>query len=283
MGKECGVYCIQNKKNGKKYIGISYNIKRRFVRHKSELRNNKHENLHLQRSWNKHGENNFEFKILEELNKDIEILNQREIFYIRFMNTRHPNGYNSTDGGGGFYNPSEEVREKMRLRWLGEKNPNYVKNKKPKEKKIKVSLKRKPMSEETKEKIRISKTGVRQPNRKKPIGNSGDTHWTKFKSFSIESREKMSKTRKGKIHSQEHKRNQSIGMIGIKCVGSSSIYIGVSYRKDKNSWTSYIPKTLHNKKINVGTFKTEFEAARAYDEYCEKNNLFHRPLNFKKK
>jgi predicted GIY-YIG superfamily endonuclease len=34
------IYCIENKVNGKKYIGLSVNPNQRFIQHRSKLRNN---------------------------------------------------------------------------------------------------------------------------------------------------------------------------------------------------------------------------------------------------
>ena len=63
MKKEVGIYLIRNKINGKVYVGQSSNIKNRWVKHRSELKLNKHGNKHLQLSWNKYGEQKFEFSI----------------------------------------------------------------------------------------------------------------------------------------------------------------------------------------------------------------------------
>lgn len=63
--QNCGIYIIQNLINGNIYIGSSSNIKRRFSQHKSTLRHNTHKNKHLQNAWNKYGEENFEFIIIE--------------------------------------------------------------------------------------------------------------------------------------------------------------------------------------------------------------------------
>jgi len=56
-----GVYAIENQVNGKIYIGASANIQKRFMSHKYNLRGGYHGNSHLQASWNKYGEGNFNF------------------------------------------------------------------------------------------------------------------------------------------------------------------------------------------------------------------------------
>src|SRR3990172_2642855 len=60
-----GIYSITNIINNKIYYGSSNFCKRRWRSHKSLLNRNKHENPHLQRSWNKHGEKSFIFDIVE--------------------------------------------------------------------------------------------------------------------------------------------------------------------------------------------------------------------------
>ena len=78
-----GIYEIINIINNKKYIGQSIEIKRRWNDHKSELRRNSHHNIYLQKSWNKYGEENFKFEVIES-NKNFttEDLNELEIYYI---------------------------------------------------------------------------------------------------------------------------------------------------------------------------------------------------------
>lgn len=65
LPENIGVYCIQNKVNGKRYIGSSSNISDRWKRHVSKLAKNNHHSVHLQRAWNKHGAKVFEFFIIE--------------------------------------------------------------------------------------------------------------------------------------------------------------------------------------------------------------------------
>ncbi len=83
---ECsGIYCILNLNNNKRYIGSSNNIRKRLWKHRSLLRHCKHENDKLQNSWNKHGEDCFEFSILETC--AMEFLLEREQYY---LDTLHP-------------------------------------------------------------------------------------------------------------------------------------------------------------------------------------------------
>jgi len=66
MGHKSGVYEIRNLLNNHIYIGSSINICKRWKEHTSSLIKGKHANQHLQKAWNKYGEDNFSFRILEE-------------------------------------------------------------------------------------------------------------------------------------------------------------------------------------------------------------------------
>ena len=92
-----GIYKIENLINSQVYIGQSVDIGKRWSTHIAELNNNYHHNAHLQHAWNKYGEENFEFSIVEEC--DINQLNQREIYWISKFNS-YEDGYNLTSGGG---------------------------------------------------------------------------------------------------------------------------------------------------------------------------------------
>lgn len=76
-----GIYKILNVKTGDFYIGsASFSVKQRWSRHKRDLKNNKHCNIFLQRSWNKYGESNFKLIIVEECNiNDCIFLEQKYI------------------------------------------------------------------------------------------------------------------------------------------------------------------------------------------------------------
>ena len=66
-----GVYIIRNQINNKIYIGSSVvSFLKRILHHNAMLRNKKHKNSYLQSSYNKHGEENFIFEILENCEKE---------------------------------------------------------------------------------------------------------------------------------------------------------------------------------------------------------------------
>ena len=112
MNKQCGVYEIFNMVNGKSYVGQSTNITQRLSKHKSELRHNKHQNLHLQNAWNKYGEHSFLFNILEYCN--IDELDDIERYYINIWNlTNNQYGYNVESGGNLNKTLSTETKRKL--------------------------------------------------------------------------------------------------------------------------------------------------------------------------
>jgi predicted GIY-YIG superfamily endonuclease len=76
-----GIYKFTSKTSGKIYIGSAKNLRKRFVQHRSNLRLNKHHSKHFQNAYNKYGESDFIYSILEEL-KDMSLLLIREQYYL---------------------------------------------------------------------------------------------------------------------------------------------------------------------------------------------------------
>lgn len=83
----CGIYKIRNKLNGKFYIGSSSNIPRRWRDgHLNKLNKNKHDNQHLQNSWNKYGKDTFEIEILKEC-PIIDLLTEEQKYLNEYVGT----------------------------------------------------------------------------------------------------------------------------------------------------------------------------------------------------
>lgn len=61
-----GIYSIQNKTNGKLYVGSTVDFASRWANHRCQLRKGSHDNSYLQRAWVKYGEDAFEFAVLVE-------------------------------------------------------------------------------------------------------------------------------------------------------------------------------------------------------------------------
>lgn len=88
-----GVYKIENINNGKKYIGSSKDIEKRFYQHKRELKNKTHHSVKLQHAWSKaKNKDIFLFDVIEVVD-DIGALKEREQYYVDLFDAYH-SGYN---------------------------------------------------------------------------------------------------------------------------------------------------------------------------------------------
>lgn len=94
----CGIYKITNKISGKSYIGQAIDIQTHWNKEKSQafLPSSQAYNKTLSKAFRKYGLDNFTFEILEQC--DIDLLDEREIYYIALYDT-YFNGYNETTGG----------------------------------------------------------------------------------------------------------------------------------------------------------------------------------------
>lgn len=155
---ESGIYCVLNIINNKKYIGSTINIKNRIKHHLRKLKSNKHHNPRLQASFNKYGEKNFIFFILELVNTSNELLKREQYYIDKFDSKNLFNIHLITNSSLGVKR-SDKTKEKIRLANLGLKHPEWR-------------------------------------NKIKSVSQGKENHWTKKKKFTEESKKKMSSSQK---------------------------------------------------------------------------------------
>ena len=114
--KKFGIYKITCKVNNKIYIGSTeVCFKQRFKKHKQRLRNNYHENDYLQKSWNKYGEDNFVFEILEEISDKSKVKEIEQIYLNEYILKGKDFCFNlSKTATGGNTITNDEIKEKHR-------------------------------------------------------------------------------------------------------------------------------------------------------------------------
>src|SRR5690554_476411 len=121
--KIVGIYKITNLIDGKVYIGQTVNYNKRKKRHLSSLKNGNHHNEHLQRAFDKHGEDSFKIELIKKCN--IEELDKLERYYIKELDAcNHDKGYNMMYGGQRYRNFTKEVRLKTSEAGKGRKLTN---------------------------------------------------------------------------------------------------------------------------------------------------------------
>jgi group I intron endonuclease len=127
---KAGIYCIRNLTNNKVYIGKSINIFARIASHISGLnRKDPNENRHLINAWHKYGDANFEYFVIEYLDKDEKLLSERELYWIlAYKATDRKHGYNLRMDSSTKMIVHEETKEKLSQSISGENNPNYGHN-----------------------------------------------------------------------------------------------------------------------------------------------------------
>ncbi len=122
-----GIYMIQNKINGKMYIGQAQDIELRWSSHISLLQKGTHPSRYLQNAVNKYGIDNFTFEILCNCSvKELHTLEQYYIFCLETTDSRV--GYNR-QWGGQTNRPSMETRRLMSLAHKGKKHSEETRKK----------------------------------------------------------------------------------------------------------------------------------------------------------
>ena len=183
----CGIYGYKNKKTGKiHYIGQTTQP---FIKRDQEHRHKKDNRL----SDNKIQKYPTEYEMIPlvifKLNSVTnEDLNPIETEFIKICNTFHddnPDCWNLTMGGDS-HTISEETREKLSKSSTGRKHSLFsrvkmsiAKRNMSEETKLKMSIASQNMSEETKLRMSIAKRGRNSPNDKYTLWDSGKCYYNK--------------------------------------------------------------------------------------------------------
>ena len=206
--KISGIYKIVNKVNGKYYVGSSKNIQNRCRSHFNYLRKNKHPNDYLQKSWNKHGENNFKYIVVEKCKLEDRLIIEQKYLHIAKQNKDKTYNLNFKSVGGPDFN--EYSINKIRNSKLGNKNPMFGKH---------CQNFGKHLSDETKKRISESKKIIYSVKENNPFYGKHHSDETKLK---------MSNLKKGKYigcNNPSYK-NTTYNFINIK---TNERFNGTSY------------------------------------------------------
>ena len=141
------IYQIVNKINDKRYIGSAVDIADRWHLHRKMLNNGNHHSIKLQRAWNKYGEHNFIFEILDTTDDKNRLLADEQ-YWIDTSKSATKNGYNVAPIAGSQLGFKHSAKSK---KLIGDVQRGRVSNRKG------VKL-----SEETKQKLRDANVGKKR-------------------------------------------------------------------------------------------------------------------------
>lgn len=254
------IYALKDPENGEiRYVGKSDNPKKRLCCHLTRSNEKCH-----RASWIKS-------LASRELKPALEIIDevpksewpQWEVAYIEFFLEQGCELVNGTPGGD--CGPStlgkkhtKEWRAAHSARMSGEKNPFFGRKHSPES--------RKKQSEE--------KSGEKHPF----FGKIGAQHPAFGLKPTPEKTAKVSQKLKGRKRPSDFSETLSKARIGLKLRGARSEYSGVSWKTECGKWTARIKVT--GKRIYLGIFENEIEAAEVYDIAAKIHHGTHAVLNF---
>lgn len=122
------IYSIKNITNGKLYIGSALRFAQRKRRHLKDLRQMKHHSMFLQAAFNKYGESNFEFSILEIV-PSADTLISREQHWIDTLRPKYNNSKTAGNTFGVKHRPEVVLKNKLRNTGFGNGNCKITEDK----------------------------------------------------------------------------------------------------------------------------------------------------------
>lgn len=186
------VYKHTNKTTGKYYVGwTSKSILKRWKKHVSDAKSGS--KYHFHRAIAKYGIDDWTSETLETFETQADALTAEGSWIARLQSNNPEFGYNSSSGGEAAI-PNEITRQRL-------SEAQRRRFQKPSER-LKTSLgaqKRPPISEETRERLRKSKLGDRNPQ----LGHKGDASPRFGKQHSDKTKQKIAEKKRGQTLSDE--------------------------------------------------------------------------------
>ena len=257
------VYKITNNISGKSYVGqTKRDVKVRFREH------SRCKTTILGKAIHSYGIENFSIEIIEKAETRQE-LDEKEIYYIKLLNTIKPNGYNQCKGGEGVSGMvwTQEMREHARETHVGkncgkdnpmygkcgELNPFYGKKHSEKTKRM--------LSEKAKENYsgannpmygrKHTEEALKKMSENRKGKHCGKEHSLYGKHLSDETKEKLSKAKKGKEFPGKWK--------PVICVETNTIYPSVKEAaKAMNIKPSSISTVLSGRRAKTAGYHWTF-------------------------
>lgn len=184
-----GIYRIVNERTETIYVGSAVDVQARIRSHRGMLRRGVHDNIHLQRSWDKDGASAFAFERLTTC--DVDDLTAKEQWWVDFYR----------DNGTPLYNLRPVVESQLGLKHSAESR-------------AKMSAAKRRLSSETRAKMSEAARRYRELHPEEFAGRGfqkGQPSWNKGKPFSAESRARMSEAQsRRKPRSEETRRKLSL-------------------------------------------------------------------------
>lgn len=251
------IYCIERIKTGKKYIG----------QHLGTIDDGYWgSGVAISKAIKKYGKGEFKKYILEECN--LEDLNEREQYWIKYYNTFLGEGYNMDDGGksnsGYWANLDDKTKAEIHQRRLDNRPDNFTEiihraHKTRNNKAIGDKLRGKKRSEEFKKKrsIEMKKRGVPKEQLEKCWGAKRGSKLT------LEQCANISKATRGKpksFRTEEHKRKLRKPVKQLDLDGNFiKLWEGVSFAGNElNIDYTSISKVCNGKAKTAGGYKWEW-------------------------
>ena len=233
MTKLCGIYLLTHIETGRKYVGQSVDINKRWQVHARGR-----SDTHLGRAISIYGWHSFSKEVISICEKDQ--LNDSESKFVLLHGCMSPNGFNLTTGGGQF-ELSKESKEKMSAVRTGKKFTDQTKSN--------MKAAQNNRSAEWAEKIAKCGIGrVASAETRKKIGAA-----SALRSHTAESKEKMSASQMGRVVSDITRAKLSAALTGREFSKETLERMSASHKGFKHSEESIRKISLVSQNMSAET------------------------------